>query len=250
MDLQKVEEKNNALTDLNTTGMSRKKSHVVQECQRKNIARKIGVLLIGIFLSSLGVSLSIKSNLGATPIGVCPAVFSQSLHISTGLATGILLGLFFLIQIIILKKEFSPSQIFQLVAAIVYSGSVDLIANVLSYLPDQALWQRAIYCVLGIVILAIGIFTMLKANFIMLPQDAMVQVICQQYNKEYGKIKIALDSILTLIAAVGSWILYQKLVHTGIGTIAAAIFVGKIISRLKGWKGLNRIIMRAIGEEI
>ncbi|MGI6169329.1 MAG: YczE/YyaS/YitT family protein [Christensenellales bacterium] len=249
--MQQLEEKNNTLTDsIGITDMIRKKTHVVQEGQNKNIARKIGALLIGIVISSLGVSLSVKSNLGATPIGVCPAVFSQPLHISTGMATGILLGLFFLIQIFILKKEFSLFQISQLAATFVYSGSVDLITNVLSYLPDQALWQRAIYCILGIVILAIGIFIMLKADYIMLPQDAVVQVICKQYNQEYGKIKIIMDSVLTVIAAVGSWILHKKLVHVGVGTIVAAIFVGKIISWLKGIKGLNRMVTQAIGEEI
>jgi len=41
-------------------------------------------MLIGLFFSSLGVSLSIKASLGATPVGVCPAVFSQHLKISTG----------------------------------------------------------------------------------------------------------------------------------------------------------------------
>lgn len=212
------------------------------------MSRKAGIMLIGIFLSSLGVSLSLKSKLGATPIGANPAVFSPYLKISTGMGMAILLGLFFLTQIIILRKEFSPFQFMQLVAGVLYGGSVDLTRNMLSIFPDEALWQQMIYCALGIVVLAFGIFTMLKANFIMLPQDAVVNVISKKYRKEYGKIKITLDIILTVIAAIGSWILHKELLHLGIGTIAAAVFVGIIISRLKEFRGLNKLLDRAIGK--
>lgn len=205
-------------------------------------------MLIGIFFSSLGVSLSVKSKLGATPVGVCPAVFSPSLKISTGMGMGILLGLFFVAQIIILGREFSPFQLMQLVASILYGCSVDLTTNMLSIFPDEAVWQQVIYCALGIIFLAFGVFTMLKANFFMLPQDALVNVISEKYRWEYGKIKIALDSILTAIAAISSWILHRKLVHVGIGTIAAAVFVGIIISRLKEFEGLNHLLDWAIGE--
>ena len=51
-----------------------------------------------------------------------------------------------------------------------------------------------------------------------------------RYNKEYGKVKIVFDSLLTVIAVIGSWILYQKFIQVGIGTIVAAIFVGKILA--------------------
>lgn len=199
-------------------------------------------MLIGIFLSALGVSLSMKSNLGATPIGVCPAVFSPSLNISTGMGMGILLGIFFVAQIIILKKEFHPTQLMQLVGTVIYSTFVDFTTNIISVLPDGALWQQALYCGLGIIILAFGVFTMLKIGFIMLPQDAVVNVISKKYHKEYGKIKIALDSTLMIIAVIGSWILYREFLLVGIGTIAGVIFVGKIISILKELEGINILL--------
>lgn len=160
----------------------------------------------------------------------------------------ILLGIFFLAQIIIKKKKFRLFQLTQLLATIVYGFCVDLTTNMLSGLPDEAVWQRVIYCALGIVSLALGVFTMLKADFTMLPQDAVVKVISKKHDKDYGKIKISLDSILTVIAGIGSWFLYKELVHIGIGTIAAAIFVGKIIEKLKEIERINYLFDRTIGE--
>src|SRR5690606_19884110 len=143
----------------------------------------------------------------------------------TGMA--ILLSLFFLAQIVILKKEFKPSYFMQLVVTIIYALFVDLTANIVAIFPDGIFWTQILYCGLGIVTLGLGVFTMLKANFLMLPQDALVKVIFMRYNKEYGKVKIVFDSLLTVIAVIGSWILYQKFIQVGIGTIVAAIFVGK-----------------------
>lgn len=205
-------------------------------------------MLIGLFLSSLGVSFSIKAGLGATPVGVCPAVFSPHFKISTGTGMAILLSLFFLAQIVILKKEFKPSYFMQLVVTIIYALFVDLTANIVAIFPDGIFWTQILYCGLGIVTLGLGVFTMLKANFLMLPQDALVKVISMRYNKEYGKVKIVFDSLLTVIAVIGSWILYQKFIQVGIGTIVVAIFVGKIISGLKEFKRLNHFLHRAIKE--
>ncbi len=96
--------------------------------------------------------------------------------------------------------------------------------------------------VLGFVILAFGVFVMLSTDFIMLPQDAAVAVISNKYKKEYGKIKITLDVILTTIATASSFVIFSRIIHVGVGTILAAIFVGKIISLLQKSAGINRFI--------
>ena len=83
---------------------------------------------------------------------------------------------------------------------------------------------------------------MLSTDFIMLPQDAAVAVISNKYKKEYGKIKITLDVILTTIATASSFVIFSRIIHVGVGTILAAIFVGKIISLLQKSAGINRFI--------
>ncbi|MFA7163865.1 MAG: hypothetical protein WC097_06905, partial [Eubacteriales bacterium] len=60
----------------------------------------------------------------------------------------ILLGLFFVGQIIILKKDFSLFQLLQLAASLVYGSLVDLTTYILSYLPHDSLWFKVIYCAL------------------------------------------------------------------------------------------------------
>ena len=63
----------------------------------------------------------------------------------------------------------------QLVVTIIYALFVDLTANIVAIFPDGIFWTQILYCGLGIVTLGLGVFTMLKANFLMLPQDALVK---------------------------------------------------------------------------
>ena len=181
-------------------------------------------------------------------MGVCPAVFSPFLKISTGTATAILLSVFFLSQILILKRQFRLFETFQLVIAIIYGFFIDFTAGLLAVFPDFGLWGQILYCCLGIFILALGVSIAVSNDFILLPQDAFVNVISKKYNKEYGNIKITLDIVLTAIAAVGTLVLNKRLVQVGVGTIAAAVFVGKIVSFLQDFEGMDFLFVSAKGE--
>jgi uncharacterized membrane protein YczE len=209
--------------------------------------KKTVAMLAGVFLSALGVSFSLKSGIGASPTGVCPAVFSPVLNITAGTGTGIQFILFLLVQIAILRKRFPPFQILQLAIAVLFGFLVDFTSNILAALPSAALWQQVLYSASGIALLAFGIFVVLKTDLLMLPPDAMISVIAQEFNKEYSKIKILLDCTLTIMALVGSLILYKGLVHVGIGTIAGAVLIGLTIGKLSGLKALNRWMDRAVG---
>lgn len=204
-------------------------------------------MLVGVFLAAFGVSFSIKAKIGTTPISVCPAVFSQPLHITTGTALWIMFAFFLIVQIIILKREFPPFQLLQLAISFLFGFSTDLGGVILGILPDEAIWQQIIYCAMGIILLSTGVYIQLKADLLMLSPDAILKVISQKYNKEYSKLKIIMDCTMVTIAVIGSLIIYKKLVHVGIGTVAGAIFVGMTIGKLKTFKGLNRLLDKALG---
>ncbi len=181
-------------------------------------------------------------------MGVCPAVFSPFLKISTGTATAILLSLFFLSQIVILKKEFRLFEAFQLVIAVIYGFFIDLTESILSVFPNGGLFGQILYCCLGIFILALGVSIAVSNDFILLPQDAFVNVISKKYNKQYGNVKITLDICLTAIAVIGTLVLNRQLVQVGAGTIAAAVFVGKIVSFLQDFEGIDFLFVSVEGE--
>lgn len=208
--------------------------------------RKALLMLIGLFLSAVGVSFSIKAEIGTSPISCCPAVFSESLQLSIGMAMWLMCCLFLAAQIIILKKEFPLFQLLQLVVAFLFGYLTDFTNSLMSMLAAETIFKKVLYCVLGIIFLAVGVFALLKADLLMLSPDATLAVISKKYGFEYGRLKTIMDCSLVCIAAVGSLLIYHRLVNIGVGTLAAALFVGMVIRKLKQWNWLNDMLNRVI----
>ncbi len=200
------------------------------------------VMLVGLFFAALGVSLSLKAKLGTSPLGVCPAVFSDSLGVSIGTVMWIMLSACVVVQIIILRKDFQLLQLLQLVVGFIYGKLTDFTLSLLSGIPDNILWLQVALCVLGIVCLAFGIYLLLEADLLMLAPDAMLVAITKVSDLEYSCIKIIMDCTMVVIAVIGSITLYHTLTDIGTGTIAAALFVGMLVKWFKKMEPLKQII--------
>lgn len=206
------------------------------------------VMLIGLLFAAAGVSFSLKAALGTSPIGCCPAVYSQPLHISVGTAMWIMCGFFIIAQIVILRREFQPLQFFQLLVAYLFGYLTDFTSVFLSNLAVNSLWLKIVLCALGILSLAWGVFLLLKADLFMLSPDALLAIISKKYKLEFSRIKVIMDCSMVAVAAIGSLLMYQKLVHVGIGTLASATFVGIIIGRIKKFRALNQVLDKIVND--
>ena len=213
---------------------------------RNQIIRAV-MMLTGLLISAFGVSLSIKAKIGTSPIACCPAVYSAALHITVGTAMWMMCVLFILAQIMIAKKDFHPFQLFQIIVVVLFGKLTDATTSLLSSVDAQSVLEQGVFCILGILFLAFGVFLLLKANLLMLSPDALLALVSKKYGVEYGKAKVVMDVSMVLIAAIGSVILYGKLIHVGIGTLAAALFVGMVIRFLKRVEPLNALLDRIVG---
>lgn len=206
--------------------------------------RKTILMLMGLFLTAVGVSFSIKAEIGTSPFGCCPVVFSQPLGLSVGMTLWLMCCLFLLAQIVILRRDFHLFQLLQLVVSFLFGYLTDFTSRLMSAFPAATVFLKVGYCALGILFLAIGVFLLLKADLLMLSPDAALAVISKKYGFEYGKLKTMMDCSMVAIAAIGSLLFYHRIVGIGIGTLAAAVLVGTSIRRLKQWTWLNSVINR------
>ncbi|MGI5900110.1 MAG: YczE/YyaS/YitT family protein [Christensenellales bacterium] len=210
--------------------------------QYKGIVTRIILMLIGVFFAAAGVSFSLKAELGTSPIGSCPAVFSGPLNLSVGIVMGIVCALFVVGQIIILKKKFQPFQLLQLVLAYLFGYMIDLTSSMMQAFKVDTIFLQIVMCLLGMVVLALGVFMLLKVDLLMLAPDAFAATVSKKFNLEFSKTKVILDCFMVAIAAVGSLIIYREIRHVGVGTLAAALLVGRIIGGMKSLKPLNQIL--------
>lgn len=208
--------------------------------------KRVTAMLVGLFLAATGVNFTIKAEIGASPLGCCPAVFSKPLNVSVGTVMGAMCIAFVVAQILIFRKKFPPFQILQLGVSVVYGWFTDLSAAMISGLTAGNYVSKALFCAIGIVLLAFGIAVLIRANVLMLSPDAMLVRMSKEFGWDYGRIKIIMDSSMVIIAAIGSLLIYGKLLYIGVGTVAAAVFVGMLAGKLKKWPALCRLLDRLI----
>jgi uncharacterized membrane protein YczE/cytidylate kinase len=187
------------------------------------------VFVAGLFIMAFGVTFSVKADIGVSPISCVPYIYSLHFPLSIGEFTIILNALFMLIQISILRKKYNIIQLVQLPAIIVFGYCIDITMALLENLSPTNYMEQLILCLIACVVLAFGIFLVIKTRLTYLPLEGLVLVISQTFKKEFGKIKISMDSLMVLIGVISSFIFLHELVGIREGSIIAALLIGALI---------------------
>ncbi len=178
---------------------------------------------------AFGISFSIKADIGVSPISCVPYIYSLKFPLSIGELTIILNALFMVIQIAILRKKYNIVQLVQLPAIIVFGYCIDIAMPLVENLNPINYMEQLILCLIACVVLAFGIFLVIKTRLTYLPLEGLVLVISQTFKKEFGKIKISMDSLMVVIGVISSFIFLNELVGIREGSIIAALLIGALI---------------------
>ena len=83
------------------------------------------MLLLGMVLINFGIAYSIQASLGTSPVSSLPYVFSQFTSLTVGNWTVIVHTTALLLQILILRKDFNPINLGQLLLAVIFGFITD-----------------------------------------------------------------------------------------------------------------------------
>lgn len=202
-----------------------------------NILKRYLLLLVGLSIMAFGVAFSIKASLGTSPISSVPYVVSLFTPFTVGTATIIMHCVFIFIQILILQKRYQLIQLMQLPVAFFFGYLTDFGVWAVQGISYEAYWQQWILCLIGILLVAIGVSLEVKANVVVLAGEGVVLAICQVIPIKFGYMKVGFDVTLVVIACVLSLVFTGHLYGVREGTIAAAIMVGLIAKQIgKIWE--------------
>lgn len=199
---------------------------------REHIIR-YSMLSIGLFIMTLGVSLSIKANLGTTPISCIPYVLSLGLPLTVGEFTIIFNLILVLLQIIILRKDFQKWQLLQIFVCILFGYFTDLSLWLLSGINASNYFISWILTILSCFILAFGILIEVKAGVIYMAGEGIVLAISKVIGMEFAKVKPFFDLSMVILGIIFSYLLIGHLNGIREGTIVAAIIIGLIVKFYK-----------------
>ena len=202
------------------------------------ILKRYLLLLVGLSIMAFGVAFSIKASLGTSPISSVPYVLSLFTPLTVGTATITMHCFFILMQILILRKNYHFIQLMQLPIAFFFGYLTDFGVWAVRGISYHAYWQQWILCLIGILLVAVGVSLEVKAGVVVLAGEGVVLAICQVLPVKFGYMKVGFDVTLVVIACVLSLVFTDQLQGVREGTVAAAIMVGLIAKQLG--KVLNR----------
>lgn len=193
------------------------------------LLKSVAVYGIGLLFTALGGICAVRSNLGVSPINSLPYTLSVISGIELGTMTTLIYVLFLLTQIVLLRKKFNPKNLLQIVVSSAFGSFVDLFDRLLAFENPQSIPARGLLMVASMVCISIGVFLIVRANIVPLPSEGLLLVISQLTSCPFHKVKIVFDSSAVVLSAVLSLLFLHKIVGIGIGTIAAALCIGRMI---------------------
>ena len=196
-----------------------------------NMPQRLVFFALGVVINSFGVALITLGNLGTSAISSVPYVCSlQFPMFSFGVTTFIWNILLILVQVVLLRRDFKPSQFLQIMINVLFSAMIDVSMAILGVLHPTMLWEQFLCIGLGCVALAFGIVIELAPNVVVVPGEGVVRAIAKVSGVRVGTVKAVFDITLIIIAAVLSLIFFHGLRGVGIGTVISAVLVGPIIN--------------------
>ena len=203
----------------------------------------------GILINSFGIVLITKGALGTSQISSIPYVLSLQLpSISFGMFSFIMNMVYIVLQALLLRRQFKPIQLLQIVVNVVFSASIDVFMAMLSFYAPQQLFTRVLSAVAGCVVLAFGISVEVAPDLIMVPGEGIVAAISKVSGRRFGSVKVMFDVTLILIAALLSWLFFGNIVGVGVGTLLSAVSVGQFVNLINRHVPLLQHI-RALAKE-
>ena len=197
---------------------------------KKQIVKRCIALTAGLFIMSIGIAMSKLAELGTTPISCIPATLTYFTSLSIGVWTMIFNALLVFMQFIILRKDFQPFQLLQLIVAFLIGSFTDVSMGILSPLMVVDSYPlQWMYCILAAVILGFGVMLEIRSNVIVAPGEGLVLALCRVTKVPFPRMKVANDVTMVVIAAVLSLAFAGGLYGVREGTIFSAVAIGLIV---------------------
>ena len=217
------------------------RKRVTEKIRKENYAVRFPVYIIGLFIMTLGVSMSVKSNLGVSPVSSIPYTITCITGLEMGKATILFHIVLVLLQVLILRSAFQMKNLLQVVVGILFGYFTTFSNYLFSFLPStDNLVIRMLLMLFSTVLIAIGIFFYLPADIVPLAGEGAMKAISDKTNIVFSKVKMGFDISMVVISLISCLLILRKLGSVGVGTIVAAVLVGAVLGVLTKLFGEKR----------
>ena len=198
------------------------------------ITVRLIVTFFGLFMLALGIDLTILADLGTDAL-TSPALAASTLlkphypFFTVGNTLICLHVLLILAQIALLRRNYAPVQLLQVLMSFTLGFMVDALLPCVKQLPVPDYTARLGYTLLACVVCAFGIFSFVKANLLPLPAEGFCVALSRTFKLKFSRVKVGLDCAMVLFAVGFSLMFLGTVVGVREGTLICASTIGLII---------------------
>ena len=208
---------------------------------KTNICKRLIIYIIGLFIMTVGVSISVKSNLGVSPVSSIPYTITCVWGIEMGKATILFHTALVLLQIVLLRKNFKIKNLLQVAVGIVFGYFTTFCNWCAAFLPiPDNVAIRVLMLLVSVVLIAVGIFFYMPSDIMPLAGEGAMQAVTDISGIPFSKVKVEFDCSMVIVSLITCLVALHSFGSVGIGTVIAAVFVGivlGIITKLFGkWR--------------
>ena len=190
------------------------------------------VYALGLFIMAIGVVFSVKSALGVSPVTCLANVVHQISAVDMGVCTTLTYCFYILVEVVILRRDFKPAMLLQIVASTIFGTLVSLATKLFTFLPAPEMYiMRLVYLICSIPIVALGVMLYLTPQILPTPGEGLSIAISKKTGKSVANCKMITDCCLVVLSVIVSLIFFGKLVGVREGTVISALTVGFVMKR-------------------
>src|SRR5574344_1234392 len=205
----------------------------------KELLRRYITFVIALFIIAFGTSMSIRANLGSSPISCPPYVFSLVPGATWTMGEYVIfMHIFFILsQILLLRKNYPIIQLLQIAVSFLFGFYTDLTMWMTGLFQfDSSIFgyvMRFVQLCVGGGLLAYGIALEVKCDVLMLAGEGFPLAIAKVTHADFGKVKMCSDTGLVIVGAIfcfifiGGW----RWDLIGIGTLFSMFYVGFMVRK-------------------
>lgn len=186
--------------------------------------------LTGLALMVTGGVLSMRANLGMSPVSLPP----YTIYWITGLDLGLSHFLFFLflvlIQVALLKRKSTIRIFLQIPFGMLFSVMMSAAVQLISFETPQSYWARLAILLGSMAMATLGIFLYTETNIVLNAPEGFQKTLASYLNIPFPKIKRASDCVFVVVATLASLLFTHSLTGIREGTFIFAFSVGKLLA--------------------
>lgn len=199
-----------------------------------------GFYVIGFLIMTLGIAISVKSDLGVSPVSSIPYTITCVWGMEMGRATILFHIVLVMVQLLILRKNFQMKNLLQVPVGILFGMFTTLSNYLMTFFPEpKMLLFKFSMLMISTFFIAIGIFLYVPTDIVPLAGEGTMLAISFMTKKKFSSIKLMFDISMVALSVFVCLMFLHTLGSVGLGTVLASVFVGtelKVITWALGRK--------------